>query len=559
MAGRFYAEAIAHYNEAIVQDPQAWVAMEGTARSYGEQEQYQLAIDWQTKAIKAIPEPISWIGSFLHTGIVTWSLKLGNPDLASESARIAFATNTWNTDAQLKYLEMLDKQGKRDEIMSTIQWMNENEINDMGYSLLIRLFISEIDVYGEIGKACRVDRQSAWVLDVMDAALEKVDKDDRERIKVWLPLQMAKFRYTWYDDREDEAIELAEKFLERLGRQTSAFQEGFTQDRSEITNKLAQLYFDKAVASFNTAHGTSSEANVFADKLKSLAVSITTSFADDYDGFDFFRKDYPSLLWGRWLRDYRKADEKTWRKCFKVRLLEEMNSLDDDDPTNDTAGMTSLAISLFHAGYRRDAAAILAILFKPLEDAEAKKSKAKKEAEGQGNNPEQGERKQADHSQPGSGSSSSDLHREQWAKAEPDDADQSRNEGISDQLPRKHENDSGPESPKGRRSLSLNITEKGWEFYCDNCMRHTTEVKEMYFCEICQDVAWCEDCVVLAKDRSLKPGLNEHKCNPNHELYRVWPIPNEAKGLAAEYLGGGIELRREWLERLRGDWLRAGI
>lgn len=48
-----------------------------------------------------------------------------------------------------------------------------------------------------------------------------------------------------------------------------------------------------------------------------------------------------------------------------------MNVLDDDDPANDTTGLEILAVSLFHAGYREDAAAMLAILFKPLEDIKA--------------------------------------------------------------------------------------------------------------------------------------------------------------------------------------------
>ena len=61
-------------------------------------------------------------------------------------------------------------------------------------------------------------------------------------------------------------------------------------------------------------------------------------------------------------------DTLDWKKCFRSRLLEQMNGLDDDDPTNDTVACKSLAISLFQAGDKRNAASIIATLFKTLED-----------------------------------------------------------------------------------------------------------------------------------------------------------------------------------------------
>jgi hypothetical protein len=81
----------------------------------------------------------------------------------------------------------------------------------------------------------------------------------------------------------------------------------------------------------------------------------------------------------------------------------------------------------------------------------------------------------------------------------------------------------------------------------------------MYFCEVCHDLNWCGECLVKVRDPNITPGLREHWCNPNHDFYRAWPIPDEARDLAAEYLDGAIELRREWLERLRGEWLSAGV
>lgn len=566
MDGSFYTEAISHYHEAIAQHSQAWVALEGMARCHGEQEEYQLAIDWQAKALEALPKHLDWIGGYLYTAIVDWSSQLGNEELAFEAAQKAINATPSNDDAQLKYLERLHARGDSNEILRTIEWLS-GTINvgepDGEYTWLARFFASGQDGYGEIGKACRENNQSAWVLDVMDKALTKIDEDDRVWIKVWLPFQMAKFRYMWYDDREDEMISLAEMFLERLERQTPDFQEGYADSRKWIINKLAQLYFDRATEIFKSGHKISDQVTVFADKLKVLAVSVETSFAEDYDGFDFFRKDYPSLLWGRWLRDYKKADEKAWRKCFKVRLLEEMNSLDDDDPTNDTSGMASLAVSLFHAGNRRAAAAILAVLFKPLEDAKAKEIDGKQEAECQSSDPGHGDDKSSDCSQARVKSSLEDEQTGHQTTVESGDAMPAADAPGPGEMIGPQERDPDSETPErpalSGRGLSLNIDDEGGLYSCNNCERDTPDVAEMYFCEVCQDVNWCDECLIKVRDRSIRPGLKEHECNPTHDMYLAWPIPEEAKGLAAEYLEGGIELRREWLERLREEWLRAGV
>jgi hypothetical protein len=91
--------------------------------------------------------------------------------------------------------------------------------------------------------------------------------------------------------------------------------------------------------------------------------------------FDVYTPGYPSLLYGRWLRDYEKAAPSVWRKCFRARILEQMNGLDDDDPTNDTSACMRVAMSLFHADDEGRAGAILHVVFKTLEDYMAEKQR----------------------------------------------------------------------------------------------------------------------------------------------------------------------------------------
>lgn len=378
MEGEFYDAAISYYNEALAHDSGAWVAMEGLARSYGDQEQYHLAISWQKKAIAAIPECLASIISYLYPRIADWAGYIGERRMALEAAEEGFRAGPFVALAQERYLRELCIQDRTDTIIEIVGFLNDTISENDGYSFLSRFFIAGCNAYHAIGKAFREKDQPTWILDVMNESLERVDQDDPYEIKPFLLLSMAEFQYHWYDDREDEVIKLAERFLDYL-TQSEQLQQTYANPWKRTRNMLAQLYFDRATTLYDAAHEISAQATIYADKLKAFAVSVHTSVAEDYDGFDFFREDYPSLLWGRWLRDYRHAEEKAWRRCFKARLLEEMNSLDDDDPANDMDGMQSLAVSLFHAKDRRNAAAILAILFKPLEGAKAKESEKEKE------------------------------------------------------------------------------------------------------------------------------------------------------------------------------------
>lgn len=114
-------------------------------------------------------------------------------------------------------------------------------------------------------------------------------------------------------------------------------------------------------------------------KLKQFASATTFIPGSSEDVFALYTSGYPSLLYGRWLREYENAEPDVWRKCFRARILEQMNGLDDDDPTNDTATCSNVAMSLFQAGDEKRAGAIISVLYKTLEEYMAQK-RAQREA-----------------------------------------------------------------------------------------------------------------------------------------------------------------------------------
>lgn len=497
--------AVTHFSRAVELDAQAWVALEGLARCAGQQKRYLDAIELQERAINALlsfPDNISWIAGYLWPQIVTWTENIGDEAKAYGAAINGFIAEPSNLDAQLRVLQKLDEREDFAGVMTSLERMNSSMSKGSEHNWLVRFFAYGQDAFYQIGRACKRQGCPGFVLDAMDEALTFVDTMDERNggfLQVWLPNKMAYFRVAFYAMKE-ETTRLWEKFLERLSAKDEDFQKSFATERAFAMNSLAQLYFDASVEELDCNAGSEI---AYADKLKSLAVSVATGYGEDYHGFDFYMQDYPSLLWGRWLRDYRKTDEATWKKCFRARLLEEMNSLDDNDPTNDTEGLQTLALSLAHAGDRQNAAAILAILFKWVENRiEANKQKGRE---------------------------------------------------VTESVPISSQPDA-PLASRPPEGLRLYVSDISGDYACDSCNRTVKEVEEMYLCEICCATNWCGDCLEQLKDPERRGLLSKHFCNPKHDFYRAWPIPEEARYGAAQSFENGIVVRTAWLENLRRKW-----
>jgi tetratricopeptide (TPR) repeat protein len=508
MDGNHYETAVAHFHHAVELDGKAWVALEGLARCAGDQQQYCDAISWQEKAIEALrplPWEVSSVAGYLWPRIVDWADKIGDKAKAADAAEKGFEAEPYSISAQFQLLRKLFERDEFAEMISILKFMDSQTSNDQTYSWLVRFFIEDQSLFEEIGQACQKQGHPKFVLEAMDETLKVAGETDVSYQHVQLLFVIGYFCGAYYDMKE-KAVVLWESFLERLSRKSEDSQKLFALKRIFTMNSLAQLYFDAAVEAWHSDVGSEMAS---ADKLKGLAVSVTTGHDQDYQGFDFYTQDYPSLLWGRWLRDYRHAGEAAWRKCFRVRLLEEMNSIDDDDPTNDTDGLKALARSLTHAGDRRNAGAILAILFKPIENMIETNSSME----------EKSTLFMSTVSQP-----------------------------VTSTAPRRNSIDQGHEG------LPLHISEFSGNYYCDNCAHTAYQTEEMYFCEICYNINWCGDCLAQLKDPERRGSISQLLCNPKHDFYRAWPIPEEARYCAAQSFENGVIVRKVWLEKLRKEW-----
>jgi hypothetical protein len=527
MEGYYYEEAISHFKEALDQDSDAWVAKEGLARCLGEQGLYGEAIEWMENAIESLSSNMSWLAGYLCPHIAEWKRATGDHEGAFGAAERAYAAEGSSALAQLRYLEALDASNFSDAIIQVIE-LDGWDVLEKDYSYLVRFFVLGYNAYDEIGKASRARGKPEFVLAAMDRAMTLIDQSDNESMQIWLPAQVAAFRYDYYDQVE-EPMQLWETTIKRIDAGDSTVQKSSAKTRKIYSNRLAQLYFDAAVASRNAGPGSAQ----YATKLKGLSV-VTEESADDDDAFDFYGTGYASMLWGRWLRDYQDAEEGVWRKCFKARALEEMDMLDDNDSSNDKRGLHALAVTLLQAGDRTSAGAILAVLFKPLEDLPTQQAVEDDNSDlANGGNGETNE-------QDGGADDAEERYRIQEL---PDPTTQSAMDGgetnaspsegtlkteaaipkagdigvVSPQTPQITETRTvfGPKNIDDARAPSFGPVTKqttsqlklelgnSWMYTCDGCFRDTQEAGEMHFCEICLNKNYCGDCLPKVKEDSL--------------------------------------------------------
>ncbi|KAI1133340.1 hypothetical protein F5Y10DRAFT_274250 [Nemania abortiva] len=556
--------------KAIELDPNAWVAMEATARSIGDDDgDYEKAIPWMERAIKTLLEqcrgtPLE-VDSYLLSHISRWKMALGDiaaaHDIAYEAWMKAPVTNQQATNT---YIRALLETKKWDRLVEVLEYLDGTD-NGYGISNLVKLF-SESSLEWDVGRACRANGCPSFVVNALELALQDVEKSGDKSGLISKLLRFGDF-YHDFCDKNDRAIRWWEEAIVRMTDADPEVQREYTNKKVAYTNKLAQLYFDEAVQNFE-AHVRPNDAAI---RLKQLALAVAYIPGGGEDVFAYYTPGYPSLLYGRWLREYEKAKPSVWRECFRARILEQMNGLDDNDPTNDTKACKRLSTSLFQANDEKRATALVAVLFKTLEEYIAERKRI--EIGEQGNEAASGEGEEEESETAGNTVDDGERAKEEAEGTAPaedntEDGAQGSEGSTSDALEvsgpvlkrppqtrMKSEdvegsNEVDPESGKPVLLLESNA----WSYACDGCGYDAEDRGTMWFCEICYDVAFCSECLEKAKAMTLEV----RRCNPKHCWHQVWPLDeSKVNEVALEYtVGRKVKLRVEWLEEVRNEWLK---
>lgn len=592
MEGFYYDEATFHFKAALAIEPDAWLPKEGLARIYGDQENYSDAIRLMEEAYSSLPEKFDFLGGFLLPYIAEWKRIIGDDQGAYETAQQGYRAEPSSHLAQDRYLRALDQRCDSSSFIQVLNYMHEDNWSDTGKSLFVRFLSYGYDVFAETGRAYRAEGRPRFVIEAMEQSMSVILASKDPYMKIWIQGEFGTFQYQ-YNDNLDAAMKLWEQALKTLAGAPATLQkENGKWFRDRYGNLLARLCFDAAVS----ARKDGTNPWPYTKRLKQLATVTSTTDEDFADFFDFFGPGYASMLWGCWLSTYERAEESIWRKTFKVRILDELNTLDDEDPSNDMAGLHSLAITLLHLGDDEAAGAILAILFMPLKVVRATAAENTKDDDGDGNDLEQastngGAKEGVDvHTRDDEGSNEHD-----WEEIKAED----RESGTNSPPPYIAKNDStaahdllsGVQGQEGahepnpssdtttsesihptplvrrpadhisavtingttRLALSLDIA---WIHECNGpCNASYGDYTSLHICKICLGTKFCGACLQLVKEEKLVC----RDCSPQHSWYQAWPIPEGKAELVAEEKkeedGGGWVIRKEWLDRLRAEWL----
>jgi tetratricopeptide (TPR) repeat protein len=115
--------------------------------------------------------------------------------------------------------------------------------------------------------------------------------------------------------------------------------------------------------------------------------------------------------------------------------------------------------------------------------------------------------------------------------------------------------------------MPLSITDKGWlaaarrlhfakhVYKCDGLCTtsdrdYNVDYKEIRICAECIDTCFCEVCYQKLLDGVLPIRV----CDPRHETLLIYPVPEEAKDVAAKFDGEKMIVQKEWLDKLRKIW-----
>ena len=325
----------------------------------------------------------------------------------------------------------------------------------------------------------------------------------------------------------DEAIETCERVL---SKQIPG--QDFSDLRKMAKDSLSQLYYHKAKA----AECTGIRFDHWVTKLEGLADTSNVK-----DGKDVSTSKDSSLMLGLWYRLHGREQEA--KLCFRTQILDCIDTLTDDDPSNDMSGYCNLAPILLMAGDRDNAGAAFAVTTMPL-DRLKENRRAARNASDENKASKVKTRTVPLYSITGG------------ALAEP----QLETPGNKDNEENPHslnDNADVPDDKIDMDSAEMNTQIKpeddmpAFWWRCDGqCNRRVEDWEELHFCEICRDTCFCDECIKQVKSRTLP----FRKWEADHTFYQAYPPRENLRDVAAVRGEGNILPRAEWVEALRTEW-----
>lgn len=540
--------AIREFSISIKMNDQDYATLEGMSYCYEERKDYLSAIEWQYKAVAALPEESKVEKARLLQQISTWRILLEDKDGAIEASHAAYSLTPQDTETSIVYLTALENNSEFQAILEFAAKLEKLDSVREGENMLTFLFVETWgrahDVIGNAARRLgRIDSVEQPMRDALAAAEQR--KSSVGLASIEFDIQRCFFGWADFLNRYaykvDEAIEVYETALERLANPRTAGY-AFWGARTLIKDSLCQLYYHKAKA----AECAGTHFDYWVLKLEGLAKNSNAKGVQDVSD-----SEDASLMLGLWYRLHGREQEA--KLCFRRPILNGIDILTDDDPGNDIFGYTALALTLLKAGDRENAGAAFAVTTAPLDRLKDSRRAAQKASI------EDKASKEMTIGVPLHSTNAATLIESLTSsieKSETKDSEEktraTNNDADGDAVAPddKVDIDSAEMTTQIKRSDDI-FTDFTWS--CDgNCGRRVEDWQEVHFCEICtQYTCFCDECVKLVKAGTLP----FRKCDASHTFYQGYPLSKEMQDIATVRTEGKILPRTEWLEALRKEWM----
>ena len=538
--------AIKEFSISIRMDDQDYSALEGMAYCYEERKDYLSAIEWEYKALAALPEESKIEKAGILQQVSRWKALLGDKDGAIEASHAACSLSPQDTDTTLAHIQALEVNGEFPAILDFVAKLKTLDSAREGENMLTSLFVETWgDAHDIIGHAARrlgrVDSVEQPMRDALAAAERRKSSPgltSSEPAVKHCSLWWADFlnRYAY---KMDEAIEVYEMALERSPKQTTG--QDLWNPRMWIKDSLCQLYYHKAKA----AERAGTHFDHWVLKLEGLA-----KISDAKGVQDVSTSENSSLMLGLWYRLHGREQEA--KLCFRTQILNGIDTLTDDDPGNDVFGYMNLALTLLKAGDRENAGAAFAVTTAPLDRLKDSRRAAQKASDEDEATKETTIRLPLHSTDAASLTESLTSSMEKSETKDPEERTKVTDNDANGNVVAPEDEvdiDSAEMTTQIKQSYDMFMD---FTWGCDGkCRRRVEDWQGVYFCEICTDyTCFCDECVKLVKSGTLP----FRKCDEGHTFFQGYPLSKEMQDVATVRTEGKVLPRTEWLEALRKEW-----
>lgn len=561
----YYAYAATEFRRALKADKKAWIAMEGLARCSEGFKDYDSALKWMSEAKKNVPEGVDVSGRFA----LRMGRSLSNAGRHEEAADMwqnAWDYDKYNVNTLTDYVLSLHRLDRHQDLVDLMVKAAKVPSGHNCYESVLVGLIALINqtVYDAIGVAMNklgADEAKKIFIEACYTTIREVDtcfKSRKVPLDLWIRYDIAKFMWR-FCEMPSAAIDMWHEVLDLL--QSECGDKGLTSGNRSLLNETRNWLCEAELQAAIDAHNAGRDPSEFVDSLEAMAKTKTDGEELKSDLLAEYSAGITSMMYGVWLRDYAKAPEDVWRRCFGPTIIKNCDLLDDDDPSNDHYAYSLLGKSLLRADDVENGLAAVSVASWPLQAAADFKKKKEEEKQREiekrkasnlalyGKDidipDDEPEDEKADNKEPEPTSDAS-------ADVAADVVADLKSDGSSSPTPEASETTAeSPPTPASPPTVAAPLFASwGQSRTCDGfCKTDKFDYKELYTCYIC-DADFCEKCYP-----TFKSGEMIYRCcDVKHKHYKLFPVEEGVRERAARRVGDRVEPRKEFLDEIRSFW-----